>query len=240
MRLCFEGGHTRPAVRPTAGDWLSALDLAETELTPCPANPQHHYPRCSWTAARGARRHCSRAAIPFPRWRSCAVRAAKADEAAVAPPGVHVRESVPVKPPGRADRSGTDATTDRAASRPHAATKRPGPRRRASVRRRLRPALAVPAVLLPPAATVVQPVPVGIPDRKRPKRRPRGLPLWVKLMAGMGVLALLLGGCRGVPVPPRRTAENGRRHPGRRHPSRRDSKPGALPLAAVGTGGRPR
>lgn len=42
MRRCFEGGHARSALRPTAAQWQEALAVAEQRLVPCPDNPQHY------------------------------------------------------------------------------------------------------------------------------------------------------------------------------------------------------
>jgi hypothetical protein len=54
MRRCFEGGHARSVLRPTAKQWQEALQEAEQELVACPANAQHfHHPRlsaCPWCA----------------------------------------------------------------------------------------------------------------------------------------------------------------------------------------------
>jgi DNA-binding helix-hairpin-helix protein with protein kinase domain len=52
LTRCLVEGHTNPARRPNAAAWLQALQQAETLLTTCPANPQHHYHRglagCPW------------------------------------------------------------------------------------------------------------------------------------------------------------------------------------------------
>jgi hypothetical protein len=54
MRRCFEGGHARSVLRPTAKQWQEALQEAEQELVGCPANAQHfHQPQlgeCPWCA----------------------------------------------------------------------------------------------------------------------------------------------------------------------------------------------
>jgi hypothetical protein len=57
MRRCFEAGHARSALRPTAAQWQEALAAAEHCLARCPANPQHlahpDLPDCPWcTLAR--------------------------------------------------------------------------------------------------------------------------------------------------------------------------------------------
>jgi DNA-binding helix-hairpin-helix protein with protein kinase domain len=41
VRRCFEGGHARSALRPTAAQWQEALAVAEQRLVPCSDNPQH-------------------------------------------------------------------------------------------------------------------------------------------------------------------------------------------------------
>jgi hypothetical protein len=53
LRRCFEDGHARSAVRPTAAAWMGALDAAEKEVLPSPSSPrQHVYHRslkaCPW------------------------------------------------------------------------------------------------------------------------------------------------------------------------------------------------
>jgi DNA-binding helix-hairpin-helix protein with protein kinase domain len=54
MRRCFEGGHARSALRPTAAQWQEALHAAEKTLVQCPDNPQHYtHPGvrvCPWCA----------------------------------------------------------------------------------------------------------------------------------------------------------------------------------------------
>jgi DNA-binding helix-hairpin-helix protein with protein kinase domain len=54
MRRCFEGGHARSALRPTAAQWQEALAVAESSLVQCPDNPQHYtHPGvrdCPWCA----------------------------------------------------------------------------------------------------------------------------------------------------------------------------------------------
>jgi DNA-binding helix-hairpin-helix protein with protein kinase domain len=54
MRRCFEGGHARSALRPTAAQWQEALTAAEQGLARCPANPRHlshpQVPDCPWCA----------------------------------------------------------------------------------------------------------------------------------------------------------------------------------------------
>jgi hypothetical protein len=54
MRRCFEGGHARSALRPTAAQWQEALAAAEQRLVRCPSNPQHlghpDMPDCPWCA----------------------------------------------------------------------------------------------------------------------------------------------------------------------------------------------
>ncbi len=52
MRQCFEGGHARSVLRPTAVQWQEALAEAERTLAPCPDNPNHFahpgLPSCPW------------------------------------------------------------------------------------------------------------------------------------------------------------------------------------------------
>lgn len=56
---CFGDGHTRPAARPTAHEWLAELAQCEQRLIPCARNRQHiyadHLQACPWCArlARG-------------------------------------------------------------------------------------------------------------------------------------------------------------------------------------------
>ena len=54
MRRCFEGGHARSVLRPTAAQWQEALAAAEQGLVRCPDNPQHlghpELPDCPWCA----------------------------------------------------------------------------------------------------------------------------------------------------------------------------------------------
>jgi DNA-binding helix-hairpin-helix protein with protein kinase domain len=49
---CFGLGHRQPGARPTAEEWLEALDSAEGHLTGCRRNSQHYYgnhlSRCPW------------------------------------------------------------------------------------------------------------------------------------------------------------------------------------------------
>jgi DNA-binding helix-hairpin-helix protein with protein kinase domain len=42
MRRCFEGGHARSALRPTAAQWQEVLAAVERSLVPCPDNAQHY------------------------------------------------------------------------------------------------------------------------------------------------------------------------------------------------------
>lgn len=48
----FGAGLRRPRVRPSAADWLAALDAAEVALVDCPRSPHHvhagHLRRCPW------------------------------------------------------------------------------------------------------------------------------------------------------------------------------------------------
>jgi hypothetical protein len=52
MRRCFEGGHARSVLRPTAKQWQDALQEAEQELVACAGKGHHwHHPRlseCPW------------------------------------------------------------------------------------------------------------------------------------------------------------------------------------------------
>ena len=49
---CFNAGHSNPALRPTAGEWVQALQSAALELQPCRQNPRHYYRQgyghCYW------------------------------------------------------------------------------------------------------------------------------------------------------------------------------------------------
>jgi serine/threonine protein kinase len=53
---CFEEGHRRPAMRPSASSWLEALKLAEEALIACDKNLQHlffsHLQSCPWCARK--------------------------------------------------------------------------------------------------------------------------------------------------------------------------------------------
>jgi hypothetical protein len=61
MVRCFEEGHARSALRPSAAAWQQALQESELELVACPANAQHRFQRqlkaCPWCvlAARQGR-----------------------------------------------------------------------------------------------------------------------------------------------------------------------------------------
>jgi DNA-binding helix-hairpin-helix protein with protein kinase domain len=52
LRRCFEDAHAAPDLRPSAAEWQNALEEAESELTSCPHDSQHVYPRqldrCPW------------------------------------------------------------------------------------------------------------------------------------------------------------------------------------------------
>ncbi|MBX7219070.1 MAG: hypothetical protein K1Y36_03920 [Blastocatellia bacterium] len=52
FRQCFEDGHQNPGLRPTALVWREMLAEAETRLTVCAKNPQHHFANhnlhCPW------------------------------------------------------------------------------------------------------------------------------------------------------------------------------------------------
>jgi serine/threonine protein kinase len=52
FQRCFEAGHLQPSLRPTAGEWQTALDEAEKSLKICPTNKQHtygnHLNKCPW------------------------------------------------------------------------------------------------------------------------------------------------------------------------------------------------
>lgn len=58
---CFEDAHSEPELRPTAAQWQHALEEAEHELTTCPQDGQHLYPRrldrCPWCGALFGIRH---------------------------------------------------------------------------------------------------------------------------------------------------------------------------------------
>lgn len=52
FQKCFEAGHDRPHLRPSAATWAFTLETAEAELRLCPKNPRHTYPghlaACPW------------------------------------------------------------------------------------------------------------------------------------------------------------------------------------------------
>lgn len=52
FKRCFNDGHTRPNLRPTAGEWVKALDVAFSDLTPCTQMTNHFhslsYGKCYW------------------------------------------------------------------------------------------------------------------------------------------------------------------------------------------------
>jgi hypothetical protein len=52
VHRCFEVGHFDPAGRPTAAEWVTALEAAAAALVQCRANPLHRYgnhlDRCPW------------------------------------------------------------------------------------------------------------------------------------------------------------------------------------------------
>jgi DNA-binding helix-hairpin-helix protein with protein kinase domain len=52
LRRCFEDAHAEPDLRPSAAQWQHALEEAEHELTRCPRDGQHVFPRrldhCPW------------------------------------------------------------------------------------------------------------------------------------------------------------------------------------------------
>ena len=49
---CFNDGHNKPYVRPSAADWQTALGVAISELTQCSVERGHHYAKsygkCYW------------------------------------------------------------------------------------------------------------------------------------------------------------------------------------------------
>ncbi len=57
MLRCFEDGHARPALRPSATMWMEALKAAEEALVECEKNDQHvysgHLEACPWCERRG-------------------------------------------------------------------------------------------------------------------------------------------------------------------------------------------
>lgn len=59
---CFTAGHADPSDRPSADEWVAALEVAEAALVPCEDNARHHFGlhlgRCPWcerTAFLGGR-----------------------------------------------------------------------------------------------------------------------------------------------------------------------------------------
>src|SRR5262249_12787408 len=107
MQRCFEDGHARQALRPSAAAWHQGLMEAEMELVSCPVNPQQHvYHRsqanCPWCAlARGRGRDF------FPSRED--VEAGRVGARAAAPPAEAVQVGL------------TAASLPQAGSRPHPA-----------------------------------------------------------------------------------------------------------------------
>jgi DNA-binding helix-hairpin-helix protein with protein kinase domain len=72
IRQCFEGGHARSVLRPTAVQWQEALAAAERDLMPCPDNSNHFahpgLPCCPWCvlARRLGRDPFPARAVPAP------------------------------------------------------------------------------------------------------------------------------------------------------------------------------
>ncbi|MEP0924822.1 tetratricopeptide repeat protein [Leptolyngbya sp. ST-U4] len=52
FKRCFNDGHTKPDLRPTAGEWVKALKVAIADLTPCSQMTNHYhslsYGKCYW------------------------------------------------------------------------------------------------------------------------------------------------------------------------------------------------
>jgi formylglycine-generating enzyme required for sulfatase activity len=161
LRACFEGGHTRSALRPDAFRWRQALEQSERELTTCPANAQHVYHRglavCPWCSLAQ-----SRGSDPF----------------AVGPPS-----DVGARPPsdvaaGQGSPSRAVAPASGSAPRP-ASSRAPGASE-ATTRTDPGPAAPAPATATPaPAGPAAQPVPT----------RPRRSGVWVVLGVVLGVAA---------------------------------------------------
>ncbi|HUS15576.1 MAG TPA: hypothetical protein VM536_11245 [Chloroflexia bacterium] len=78
MRRCFGAGHVDPPARPSAADWVTALELAEGTLATCRVNHRHRYSAhlgtdCPWCA----RIRRLRVPDPFPLPGQAAPRAAR-------------------------------------------------------------------------------------------------------------------------------------------------------------------
>ncbi len=108
MRLCFIEGHKTPAKRPSAGEWVDALEDAEKNLVICSKNKEHlysnHLKKCPWcerenlarvnsnklqTAlppAKNSRSQPQAQAIPAPALTPAAIPPAPAPAAAQTPP----------------------------------------------------------------------------------------------------------------------------------------------------------
>jgi DNA-binding helix-hairpin-helix protein with protein kinase domain len=93
MRRCFEGGHARSVLRPTAAQWQEALTVAEQRLVQCPDNPQHYthagMSECPW--CRMARRL---GRDPFPNPVADAPPGAEPEPDAEAPPAERPRPAL--------------------------------------------------------------------------------------------------------------------------------------------------
>ena len=107
LRQCFEAGHVNPALRPSAGQWQQALDMAEQDLRTCQANAQHLY-RANFSACPWCER-----AMQFGGWDTFPTRdavkqgthlrvAAPVDETPPAPPPVTAPDTTPSTAPDAA------------------------------------------------------------------------------------------------------------------------------------------
>jgi DNA-binding helix-hairpin-helix protein with protein kinase domain len=71
-KRCFAAGHSRPAERPAAGEWQTALERAEGSVVGCRENPRHLYhsslPECVWCrlVRQGHHEHFPSRAAPRP------------------------------------------------------------------------------------------------------------------------------------------------------------------------------
>jgi hypothetical protein len=107
MFQCFEEGHARSSIRPSAARWQEVLKEAERQLTVCSVNKQHVYDKgfdgCPWCEL--ALRH---GRDPFPPPEEAAARRADTQTASDAP------EATPTSSSGAGGPSPTPASPTRA------------------------------------------------------------------------------------------------------------------------------
>jgi DNA-binding helix-hairpin-helix protein with protein kinase domain len=203
MFQCFEEGHARSAVRPSAARWQEVLKEAERLLTVCSVNRQHVYHKgfdgCPWCEL--SLRH---GRDPFPSPEEAAARRADTQTATDAPEATPASSSGPGGP-APTPTSPTRATTSKATVKPR--------NRASSATMPKIPAIPtdpnIPIDVLPAAAPVGEPfafveVTLVEPDEYPEARRRRGGPpspfvqfllnpaFWLITPAVIGLLVLLL------------------------------------------------